>query len=76
MKTEIVKEKKHELIEMFPLVAMGVASKDVILFKNETSGTVINGDSNAIGDHCTTWINCFNKEYWQILDSVTITFES
>ena len=61
----------------FPLVAKSSRSDLHVLFSSEKEGTVIvASEPTRLGDYKITWESCFKKEYWTIIDQVTITFKS
>ena len=64
----------------FPLIAKSKEDGAILLFDGEGSGTVlVKGNmplSLEFGYHSNILASCFNVSQWQILDSVTITFES
>lgn len=63
--------------QKFPLVAKAKNNDLHVLFASEKEGTVIVAfGSFELGDYKAVWESCFKKEYWTILDSVTITFKS
>jgi len=80
MKSKIVEEETKEDKQKFPVIAKSKKDSAIILFSDNKVGVVLakgnDNRSSEIGYYCEDWFSCFNVEYWQILDSVTITFES
>ena len=74
MKSKIVKELKDAEIK-FPLIAKNLEKISIVLFSSEFEGTELY-DPIYIGIRRTNYNSCLNAKRWQILDSITITFES
>ena len=77
MKSKIV-EKGKETDMVSPLVAKSTTSKLVVLFIGSTTGMVlVSGDEEfSVGEFDDDWAECTDTDEWEILDSVTIKFES
>ena len=72
----VLKDNSLKLYD-FPLVAKSRSGDLHVLFSSEKSGTVIaSGNGMLLGESGKVWESCFQEQYWQILDSVTITFKS
>ena len=78
MKSEIVESPIEKKEIKFPLAAKATKNGTIVLFTDTTTGTVLfSGDnSDKLGDYKEHWITVNSTGTWQILDSVTITFES
>jgi len=75
MKSKIVSEEKHQEEVTFPLVAKYGGTDKTVLFTNESTGFVLVGDSfDNVGVVSPDWVSCFNKDVWEIIDSITINF--
>ena len=78
MKSKIV-ETGVKSTKRFPLVAKTTDSGTVVLFSSEHIGTILivgSVDTYKLGESHSDWASCLKCDTWQILDSVTITFES
>lgn len=78
MKSKIVKSEIGK--RKFPLIAKSKTDGAIVLFRDSGSGTyLIKGNmpkSNDIGYYSDILFYCFDAEKWEIIDSITITFES
>ena len=79
MKSKVVENKKEIKYE-FPLIAKSISDGAICLFMDTKTGVFLTKGnmplSSEIGDYSRNLYPCYNVGVWQILDSVTITFES
>lgn len=65
----------------FPCIAKFLKNTEgtfIVLFTDATTGTVIYSEINAnpIGLYLDEWIEVYDREHWEILDSLTLEFVS
>lgn len=76
MKTTIIDEIQPREKLLFPVLAKTKTGK-VVLFINECSGTLLvstEDDDDPIGDYSNEYKSCRDKEFWTIIESITIQF--
>ena len=81
MKAKVVECQFRNLKAKFPLIAQCNAhhcKNTIVLFTDEYTGTVIAdpGIDSELGEYSELWTSCFEADIWDILDKVTVTFES
>ena len=77
MKSKVVEIEYCKKERKFPIIAKSVVSGTIVLFSSETIGVVLwQGSAQRVGYVSQQWASVFDSDSWQILNSVTITFES
>ena len=79
MKTEVRINEKLKNIK-YPLVAIAKKNKHVVLFTSEHEGFKLTlGEvrtTYSIGYHSDIFDSCFDEDFWEIPEEITITFKN